>query len=294
MIPASFEYFVPEGLPEAIALLEEHGAQAKILAGGHSLIPLMKLRLAMPEYLIDINHIAGLNGIRETDGFVRIGALVREADVEASELLQRRLAVLVDASRVIADPLVRNMATVGGNLVHADPANDHPAVMLALNAVLLATGPAGGRSIPIGEFFVDTFETALGPADVLTEIYIPSPPPGSGGAYLKLERKVGDYAITGVAVQLSLASDGTVASAGIGLTNVGAKAIKATQAEAALVGRQPSEETLRGTASLAAAAADPTSDLRGPAEYKREMVRVLTGRALARALERAPRGERER
>jgi carbon-monoxide dehydrogenase medium subunit len=290
MIPATFEYLAPQSLPEALALLQEHGADAKILAGGHSLIPLMKFRLAMPGYLIDINRIAGLAGIHEADGYLRIGALVREADLEESELLQRRCPVLVEASSVIADPLVRNLATVGGNLVHADPANDHPAVMLALNAVLVASGLDGGRLIPIGEFFRDTFETSLGSAEVLTEILIPSPPPNSGGAYVKLERKVGDYAIAGVAVQLTVSSDGTVSAAGIGLTNVGPMAIKAAEAEAALAGRKPTDETLREVARLAAAAANPNSDLRGPAEYKREMVRVLTGRALARALERAQQG----
>jgi aerobic carbon-monoxide dehydrogenase medium subunit len=290
MIPAAFEYHAPRVLPEAIALLEEHGAEAKILAGGHSLIPLMKLRLATPGHLIDINNIAGLDSIREESGFLLIGALTREAALETSELLQRRCPLLVDASSVIADPLVRNLATVGGNLAHADPANDHPAAMLALNAEVVAIGPQGKRVSPIAEFFVDTFETTLGPAEVLTEIRIPSPPRRSGGAYLKLERKVGDYAIVGVAAQLTLGDDGTIAAAGIGLTNVGPTAIKATEAEEALVGRPPVESTLKQAAVLAAAAADPTPDLRGPEGYKREMVRVLTQRALAVALERA-RGE---
>jgi carbon-monoxide dehydrogenase medium subunit len=287
MIPASFEYAAPQALDAAIALLQEHGANAKILAGGHSLIPLMKLRLATPGYLIDINHITGLDGIREADGFLRIGALVREADLEDSDLVQRRCPLLVDASSVIADPLVRNLATVGGNLAHADPANDHPAVMLALNALIVATGAEGERRIPIQEFFVDTFETALGPAELLTEILIPSPPPRSGGSYQKLERKVGDYAIAGVAAQLTLAEDGTIAAAGIGLTNVGPTAIKALDAGATLIGRQPTPDVLAEAARAAASAADPTSDLRGPADYKRDMVRVLTVRALNQALERA-------
>jgi len=287
MIPATFEYLVPTALPEAIALLQDHGAEAKILAGGHSLIPLMKLRLAAPAYLIDINQIAGLEGIREEDGNLRLGALTREADLESSELIRERYPILHDATRVIADPLVRNRATIGGNLAHADPANDHPAVMLALRAVVVTRGPDGERRIPIDEFFVDTFETALGPAELLTEILVPSPAPHSGGAYLKLERKVGDYAIVGVAVQLALSADGTVAAAGIGLTHVGATALRASQAEAALIGRQPNEEMLKEAARLAATEAEPTTDLRGPAGYKREMIRVLGGRALVRALERA-------
>jgi len=290
MIPATFEYVAPQTIPEAIALLQRHGGEAKILAGGHSLIPLMKLRLAAPSYLVDINRIAGLEYIREEDGYLRIGALTRESAIDGSDLLSRRYPLLADASRVIADPLVRNLATVGGNLAHADPANDHPAVMLALNALVVAVGPDGERVIPVAEFFVDTFETTLGPSDLLTEIRVPIPAPNSGGAYIKLERKVGDYAIAGVAAQLTLAGDGRVATAGIGLTNVGPTAIKAARAEASLLGQVPAEETLKQAAALAAQVADPTSDLRGPAGYKREMVRVLAFRALTRAVERAKEG----
>src|SRR5947209_9066768 len=287
MIPAAFEYFAPWAIPDALALLQQHGDEAKILAGGHSLIPVMKLRLATPAYLVDINRIAELEYIREDAVFLRIGALAREADVEASEVIRRRYPLLADASRVIADPLVRNLATVGGNLAHADPANDHPAVMLALEAFIVATGPAGERVIPSADFFVDSFQTALEPVELLTEIRVPVPPPCSGGAYVKLERKVGDYAIAAVAAQITLAQDGTVARAGIGLTNVGPTAIKAVQAASALVGQVPDEATLGRVAALAAASAEPVSDLRGPEEYKREMVRVLTVRALRRALARA-------
>jgi aerobic carbon-monoxide dehydrogenase medium subunit len=287
MIPAAFAYSAPEAIPEAIALLQRYGDEAKILAGGHSLIPLMKLRLAEPAHLVDITRIPGLSGIREEGGFLRIGALTREAEMDESALIRRRYPLLSDASRVIADPLVRNMATVGGNLAHADPANDHPAAMLALDASIVAMGPNGERVIPAADFFVGSFETALGPAELLTEIRIPIPPARSGGAYVKLERKVGDYAIVAVAVQVDLAEDGTVARAGIGLTNVGSTAIRATRAEAALAGALPDEGKLKAAAALAAAAADPASDLRGPAEYKRDMVRVLTQRALVRALDRA-------
>lgn len=287
MIPATFEYSAPEAIPEAIALLQRYGDEAKILAGGHSLIPMMKLRLAMPAHLVDINHIPGLNDIREEAGYLRIGALVSEAELEESALVQRRYPLLIDASRVIADPLVRNRATVGGNLAHADPANDHPAAMLALGASIVVVGPAGERVIPVGDFFVGSFETALGPAELLTEILVPVPPERSGGAYIKLERKVGDYAIVAVAAQLSLAADGSIARAGIGLTNVGETAVKATGAESALVSAVPDEGAFKAAAALAAEATDPVSDLRGPAEYKRDMVRVLTQRALVRALDRA-------
>lgn len=287
MIPAAFEYAAPQTIPEAIGLLEQYGEEAKVLAGGHSLIPMMKLRLATPARLIDLNRIAGLEYIREEGDFLHIGALTREAEIEASELIRRRYPLLADASRVIADPLVRNLATIGGNLAHADPANDHPAAMLALEAQIVATGTTGEHAIPSADFFVDSFATALGPHELLTEILVPIPPPRSGGAYVKLERKVGDYAIAAVAAQLSLAEDGTVARAGIGLTNVGATAIKAAQAEAALIGQVPDETTLKRVAALAAEAAEPVSDLRGPAEYKRDMVRVLAFRALNQALARA-------
>jgi carbon-monoxide dehydrogenase medium subunit len=287
MIPAAFEYSAPDGISEAITLLQRYGDDAKILAGGHSLIPMMKLRLATPAHLVDITRIPGLSDIQADNGTLRIGALTREADLEESALVQRHFPLLIDASRVIADPLVRNMATVGGNLAHADPANDHPAAMLALDAAIVAVGPNGERIIPIADFFTGSFETALGLAELLTEIRIPIPPARSGGAYVKLERKVGDYAIVAVAAQLSLAPDGTVARAGIGLTNAGMTAIRADRAEAALVGAHPDLEAFKAVAALAAEMADPFSDLRGPAEYKRDMVRVLTLRALGRALDRA-------
>lgn len=287
MIPGAFDYFAPRTLPEAIALLQQHGEDAKILAGGHSLIPLMKLRLATPAYLIDINRIAGLAYIKEEGGYLRIGALTREADLEASELVRTRYPLLADTARVIADPLVRNLATVGGNLAHADPANDHPATMLAYGAELVATGPAGERVIPITDFFVGLFTTALAHDEILTEIRIPAPPPHSGGAYLKLERKVGDYATAGVAVQLTLDGAGACQYVGIGLTAVGDMPIKATRAEDALRGRPLDDASIRAAAQIASEECDPTSDLRGPAEYKRAMVRELTRRALAKARERA-------
>jgi carbon-monoxide dehydrogenase medium subunit len=287
MIPGAFDYFAPRTLPEAIALLQQHGEDAKILAGGHSLIPLMKLRLATPAYLIDINRIAGLAYIKEEGGYLRIGALTREADLEASELVRTRYPLLADTARVIADPLVRNLATVGGNLAHADPANDHPATMLAYGAELVAAGPSGERIIPITDFFIGLFATALAHDEILTEIRIPIPPPRSGGAYFKLERKVGDYATAGVAVQLTLDDTGTCRYVGIGLTAVGDMPIKATRAEAALRGQPLDDTSIRATAQIASEECDPTGDLRGPAEYKRAMVRELTRRALSTARERA-------
>jgi carbon-monoxide dehydrogenase medium subunit len=287
MIPATFEYHVPATIDEATALLARLGEDAKVLSGGQSLIPLMKLRLASPRHIVDINGLQGLGSIREADGYLRIGALVRECELEESDVVRSRYPLLRDTCKVIADPLVRNLATVGGNLAHGDPANDHPATMLALGAQVVAVGTRGERTIAIDSFFTGPFETALRPDELLVEIRVPIPPARSGGAYLKLERKVGDFATAAVAAQLTLAADGTCERVGIGLTNVGLTPIKATAAEAALTGQRPDAAAVKRAAELAAAAAQPVDDLRGPAEYKRDLIRVLTARALRRAVERA-------
>ena len=290
MIPAAFEYLAPHTVEEAVGLLERHGDDAKLLAGGQSLIPLMKFRLAQPAVLIDVNRVPGLDFIQETDGDLYLGALSRESDVEASEMLARRWPILVDASRVIADPIVRNMATVGGNVAHGDPANDHPAVMLALRAQLSAQGSGGKRTIPVDEFFVDTFQTALQPTEMLVEIRAPAQPLRSGGAYFKLERKVGDFAVAGVAAQVSLNAAGTFERVGLGLTNVGRLPIRANRAEDFLLGKTADEATLHQAGDLAAQQAQPVSDQRGSADYKRGIVRTLTVRALRQAVERAQGG----
>jgi aerobic carbon-monoxide dehydrogenase medium subunit len=290
VIPAAFEYLAPHTVDEAVGLLERHGDDAKLLAGGQSLIPLMKFRLAQPAVLIDVNRIPGLDFIQETDGDLYLGPLSRESDVESSEMLTRRWPILVDASRVIADPIVRNLATVGGNVAHGDPANDHPAVMLALRAQVSTQGPGGKRTIPADQFFVDTFQTALQPTEMLVEIRAPAQPPRSSGAYFKLERKVGDFAVAGVAVQISLGAQGTFERVGIGLTNVGPLPIRASQAEEFLVGKAADEATLRQAADLAAHQAQPISDQRGSADYKRGIVRTLAVRALRLAVERAQGG----
>ncbi len=287
MIPPAFDYLAPKTLPEAISLLQQHGTEAKILSGGHSLIPMMKLRLATPATLIDINGIPGLDYITESEGTLRIGALTREVALEDSALIRSTYRIIYETAVMIADPQVRNMATIGGNLAHADPGNDHPATMLALGARVKATGPNGERIIPIEDFFVDFFVTALEPDEILTEIQVPTPPPGSGGAYLKLERKVGDYAIAGVAAQVTLDQQGVCQYAGIGLTNVSPLPVKAKQAEARLLGAFLDENAIGEAARLAAEASDPGSDLRGSEAYKRAMVQELTKRALRRAAERA-------
>ena len=287
MIPPPFDYHAPKTLPEAVGLLGRLGEEAKVLSGGQSLLPMLKLRLAQPAHLIDIGRIPGLDYIKEEGGFLRIGALVREAALEASDLVRTKYPILADTGRVIADPLVRNLATVAGNLAHGDPAHDHPAPMLALGAELEATGPKGKRTVPIGQFFSGLFTTALAADEILTEIRIPVPPAGSGGAYAKLERKVGDFATAGAAVQVTLGKDGTFTRAGIGLTNVGPTPIQATDAEKHLTGKKPDAPVLAEAARLAGQAARPSADRRGSVEYKREMARVLTLRALKKALERA-------
>ena len=290
MIPRSFEYFSPRTLDEAVSLLQKLGPEAKILSGGQSLIPMMKLRLASPPYIIDINHIPGLNYISELNGSLRIGALARESDLEVSPAVTSRFPILVDTTSVIADPLVRNQATVCGNLAHGDPANDHPATMLALGASLVAVGPTGEREMPVESFFTGLFTTALQPDEILKEIRVPAQAPSSGGAYLKLERKVGDYATAGVAVQITLNDAGVCRRAGIGLTNVGFSPLKAKKAEAFLAGKALDQSTIKQAAELAAGESQPIDDIRGSADYKRDLVRVLTTRALTRAFERAKGG----
>jgi len=286
MIPASFEYFRPTAMGEAFALLEQHGEEAKILSGGQSLIPMMKLRLARPAYIIDINEIPGLRYVKEEDGYLKIGGLTHEADLEASDLIHSKYPIILDTASLIADPQVRNMATVGGNLAHGDPANDHPATMLALDAQVIATGSHGQRSIPVKDFFLSLFTTTLKHGEILTEIRIPIPPARSGGAYFKLERKVGDFATVGVAAQVTLDSNQACERAGIGLTNVGPTPIKAKKAEEFLRGKTLDEFHIKQAAQLAVEDARPSPDLRGPAEYKAAMVKELTRRALTRARER--------
>jgi carbon-monoxide dehydrogenase medium subunit len=286
MIPPSFEYLRPNTIPEAIAMLQQHGDAAKILSGGQSLIPMMKLRLARPAILIDINRISGLSHIKEEGGYLKIGGLTREAELEVSPLVRSKYPILADTTHVIADPQVRNLATVGGNLAHGDPANDHPATMMALGAQVVANGPKGERVIPIDNFFVSLFTTALKPDEILTEIRVPVPPPRSAGAYLKLERKVGDFATAAVAVQVTLDANGACQTVGMGLTNVGATPVKARKAEDFLRGKKLDDTAIAQAAQLAADQAEPSADLRGPVEYKKGLVKELAKRALRLTRER--------
>ena len=287
MIPPPFEYARPATVRDAISLLQHHGEEAKILSGGQSLIPMMKLRLARPAWLIDVNSIPGLDYIREQDGHLAIGGLVREWQIETNDLIRKKYPILYDTASVIADPQVRSMATVAGNLAHGDPANDHPATMLSLDAEVVATSASGARTIKVEDFFLSIFSTALEPAEILTEIRVPAPAPRSGGAYFKLERKVGDFATAAVAAQVTIDDRNAFAKVGIGLTNVGPVPIKAKRAEDFLRGKAPSAENIAHAAQLASEDTQPSSDLRGPAEYKKALVKEFTKRALNRAIERA-------
>ena len=289
MIPPSFDYVAPKTLSEAVAALGEN-ENSKILAGGQSLIPLMRFRLAGPTMLVDLNRVEGLSFIEENAGWLKIGAMTRQSTLEHSELVRERYSLLADTVRVLSDPVVRNMGTVGGNLANADPVNDEPAAMLAYGAEIVAVGPKGERVIPIDSFYLDLYQSALARDEILTEVRVPVAKPRSGGAYLKLERKVGDYATAAVAAQVELDTDDNFASVGIGLTNVGLTAIKATAAEDFLRGKDSSDVNLRQAASLAAEAAQPIADARGSEEYKRSLVRTYTVRALRLAVGRAKGG----
>lgn len=284
MYPASFEYFAPTTLDEALEILERQEGEAKVLAGGQSLIPLMKLRFATPRALVDINAVTGLDTLEEEDGGLRIGALVRHKTCERSELLSGRFGALGAAAPLISDPIVRNLGTVCGSLAHADPQGDWGSVMLAVGADVEVRGPGGARTIPIEDFFQGPFTTALEPTEVITEVRVRDPGPHSVGTYLKLERKVGDFATVGAAVHLSFAN-GTIGHAGIALTGVGPSSLKAIAAEEALAGRELDEDAIRNAAQLAAESAEPRDDVRGSAEYKRSVVRVFVERGLRAAAE---------
>jgi aerobic carbon-monoxide dehydrogenase medium subunit len=292
VIPAPFKYTAVRSVDEAVDLLADN-ADAKVLAGGHSLLPLMKLRLATPGVLVDINRIPGLDYIREDEALERltIGALTRHVDLERSVLVRERYPMLWEAAQGIGDPHVRNRGTLAGSVAHADPASDWPAALLAAEAEVVATGKSGQRVIPIERLYVGILTTSLQAEELVTEVRVPLPRPRSGAAYEKLERKVGDYAVIGVGVQLSFNEAGTIATAGIGLCNAGSTSLRARTAEAFLVGKPPAPDNLNEAARLAMDDSDPVEDDRGPVDYKRAMVRELTRRALTRALERARGGK---
>ncbi len=283
MYPSRFRYEAPRSLTEAIELLAGGGGEAKVLAGGQSLVPLMKLRFATPELLVDINNIGGLDYHREDpDGTLRIGALCRHADLEHSGLLKAKQPTMAAAAPLIADPIVRNRGTLVGSLCHADPQGDWASVVTALGGSVVAQGPRGRRSIPVAGFVTGPFENVLEPDEIAVEAVIPAHQNTAAGGYLKLERRVGDFATAGVAVAIET-SGGTVTKAGIALTGVGGTTITATEAQQALAGQALTPQTIEQVADLAAAAARPRTDHRGSAEYKRHMVRTFVVRILAQA-----------
>jgi aerobic carbon-monoxide dehydrogenase medium subunit len=285
MIPPAFDYHAPRSVPDAIALLGRFGGEAKLLAGGHSLLPMMKLRFAQPAHLIDLNRIDALRGIREEGGTVVIGAMTVENDLIASPVLQARVPLLPEAARQIGDPQVRNRGTLGGDIAHGDPGNDHPAIALALDAVFVIEGPRGRRQVPAGGFFKGPFMTDLAEDEILVEIRVPAFAPKTGHAYEKLKRKTGDWATAAAAVVLRL-DGGRVSHVRIALTNLAPTALRATDAEAALQGRVLDDQALADAAARAMAACDPAEDLRGDREYKTAMAGQMVKRALAKAAAR--------
>ena len=286
MIPRDFEYHAPRSLPEAIALLKQYGDDAKPLAGGHSLLPMMKMRFAEPAHLVDLGRLPELKGIREVGNALHIGAMTTENELIWSPLVQKKCPLLVEGARLIADPQVRYKGTIGGDIAHGDPANDHPALMLALGASFVLKGSGGERVVPADGFFLGTYSTALKPGEILTEIRIPVPAAGTGWCYAKLKRKTGDFATAAAAVLLRMKGE-TVQEVSIALTNAGATALKARKAEDSLRGKALNDAAMAEAARLVMAICEPTADQRGDVEYKTAMTGEMTQRALRTARTRA-------
>jgi len=285
MIPPRFEYHAPKSIGEAIKLLTDLGDSAKLLAGGHSLLPMMKLRFAAPEHLIDINRIPELRGVREENGQVIIGAMTVENEVINSPIIQAKLPLLSDAAKLIADPQVRNRGTIGGDIAHGDPGNDHPALAMAIDATFVLEGPGGRRTVAASDFFFGTYMTALAENEVLCEIHAPAFPDGTGYAYEKLKRKTGDWATAGCAVVMRKNGD-SISHIRITLTNVAPTALRAHEAEDALLGKSLDAANIAAAASAAVAICDPAEDLRGDVEYKTAMASEMVKRALKAAAAR--------
>jgi carbon-monoxide dehydrogenase medium subunit len=291
MFPASFQYLSAHSVDEALAALAEHGSDARVLAGGQSLIPAMRYRLARPALLVDINSIADLAYLDDADGTLRIGALVRDATIDRSSKLAAGYPLIADVSAVVADPVVRQMGTAVGSLCHNDPAGDWSVAALAARATVEIRSAKGNRVVSIDDFLVDSFTTAVGDGEMAIEARFTKPVLAGAGAFKKLERKVGDFATASAAVQLTLAADGTIAEAGVAIGAVGAKALRVTEAERLLRGARPSNELARAAGDEARKLADPNADTRGDVEFKRAMAGVLVHRALLTTFERLQVGE---
>jgi carbon-monoxide dehydrogenase medium subunit len=286
-VPAAFDYHRAATVDEAIALLQQYGDEAKLLAGGHSLIPAMKLRLSQPEHLIDIGRLQGLSYIRVDGNVVAIGALTTYTQIEHSDVLRQQLPILPECASVIADQQVRNRGTLGGSVAHSDPASDMPGVVLALKGELVAQGPKGTRTIKADDFFIGTFTTALEPDEILTELRFAIPAPRTGSAYEKLANKASHYAVAGCAAVVTLDNDGTCTSASIAITGAGLQTTRASAVEAALVGKKLDAAAATEAASHADEGLDLVEDIHGSKEYRRQMTAVITRRAILRAAERA-------
>jgi len=287
MIPAAFEYFAPKSLDEALRLVERHGDEAKLLAGGHSLLPLMKLRLSAPRYVIDIGRVRSLRSIREESGRLVIGALTTHHDVEISDLVRLTCPLLAETAAEIGDVQVRNRGTVGGSLAHADPAADYPAAMLALDAEIVVTSSAGSREIPAGEFFVDLMTTQLRPGEILTEVRVPRAGERSGAAYRKLHQRASGFALAGVAARVTLGAGDKIESVAIGITGVSVNAYRATAAERMLIDKKATPKLLAEAAAKVTEGIDPLGDIHASAAYRREAAAVYARRALEAAIARA-------
>lgn len=285
MIPGQFDYVRPASLDDALAILRDREGEAKVLSGGYSLLPLIKLRLAQPGLLVDLRDIGGLDAIVESDDHLRIGGRATHRQIHEHPIIRERYPMLVELAGGIGDPQVRNWGTIGGSVAHADPASDWPAALLAINGEIVCRSAGGERTLNARSFFIDSFTTAIAPTEVLVEIRLPRRPRGAGAAYTKLERRVGDFATTGVAAAVELA-DGRIRWSGIGVTGVAEAPFAATDAEAVLIGQAPSEELFRRAGEAAGAMSRPAADIRGPVEYKRAMVAEMTVRSLRRAVER--------
>jgi len=289
VIPGRFEYHRPASVGEAIALLQKHGDEGRALAGGHSLIPMMKLRLAQPSHLVDLQAIAGLKGIRDTADGIAIGAMTTQAELLASTVVAAKAPILHEAARLIADPQVRYCGTIGGNVANGDPGNDMPAIMMALGASFVAQGAKGERVLDPRHYYQAPFTTALAEGELLTEIRVPSCPAGHGYAYEKMKRKTGDYATAGAAVLLEMA-DGRCRRAAVALTNLAGTPLFAEAAGNALAGSAVDAAAIERAVAAAVAATDPASDMRGPPAFRRHVAGVMTRRAIQRALARATGG----
>ena len=287
MYPAAFEYHTPTSVKDALGLLGKLGDDAKILAGGHSLIPMMKLRLAQPKHLVDLRKVPGLSGIKEDKGALAIGAMTTHWQVESSALVKSKVPVLCEVAGIIGDPAVRNLGTVGGSLAHADPAADWPAIMIALGAEMVCEGPKGRRTVKVDDWFKGLMATALGEDELLVEVRVPLLSPGSGAAYMKFPHPASRFAVVGVAAEVTLDKQGTCTKASIGVTGAGTKAVRAKGVEAGCTGKKLDAATIEAAAQKAADGVDVQADLQGSVEYKSHLCRVFAKRALTEAVKRA-------